>query len=403
MKSNWLIASLFIIAILNGLVFQTAQCFDRFLSPELTAVFRAWEGFLMIPLYVCAVVAALSCQRFSRIFGMKLMLIAGLAANFFGIALYYEANLLYAGSFAVYLTLALVMAFLGIAIGFVAPLLATYVIIEFPNKTALGIILLFSCLNIGVMIARPFFDLFYSTGAYMISLGVIFLGFLWIIHAHFINPPLPKNLEPVQKESLLWNELHRRLGIFIFAMILYGVLENIFNKVGDNYLQNIMSHARADQIIVVFWLALTVCQLTMGLPAYWAAPLKVLRILPFFIILALILIPLQNDFSSLLLSFIIAGIGCSAIFPLILAMLQLELRSCATKDATPNSMLPYYESACGYMVASYLFGVGLVDLQVYFFALPAQFSMDLNFYLGIALAVLLLLSIIRLEKKSPTS
>jgi hypothetical protein len=185
-------------------------------------------------------------------------------------------------------------------------------------------------------------------------------------------------------------------------MVLYGILENIFNKVGNNYLRDILSHAQADQIIVFFWMALTICQLTLGLPAYWAAPLKVLRILPFFIILALILIPMQNEFSSFLLSFIIAGIGCSAIFPLILAMLQLELRSCATQDPSSNAMLPYYESACGYMVASYLFGVGLVDLQVLIYPLPAHFSMDLNFYVGIALAALLLLCIIRLEKKSVT-
>lgn len=137
MKSKWLIASLFIVAIMNGLVFQTAQCADRFLSHALTAVFQAWEAFLMIPLYGCAVVSAISCQRLSRIFGMKLMLIAGLAANFFGIALYYEANLLPVDSFAVYLTLALVMVFLGIATGLVATLLATYVIVEFPIRLLL--------------------------------------------------------------------------------------------------------------------------------------------------------------------------------------------------------------------------------------------------------------------------
>lgn len=393
---------LFIIAILHGLVFATAQEPLRFVSVDACRVLEIYRGMITAALYFSGIIVALTIQWFSRIFGIKSIFVAGLASSFIGMAFFYATHLVNPGSGVSFLFLVCGMVMIGAAVSSVAIVLATYVVIEFPKKIAMGLVFLYSCLNAGIMISGPTFDYFERIGAqglYLIVLALSMAFFIWLIRRYFVAPYIPRHLEKLRKGSPLWKELRYRMGIFVFSMVLYGLLENTFNINGRDYLRTIFPHGIADKIIFSFWLTLTLGQIGIGIPSFWILPSKVVRVLPIFIILGLFLIPLQTDFSGYLLTFMIGGIGCSAVFPLLLAMLMLEMRHVNEEQVSHTEMAPYFEAGCGYMVASYMLGIGLVALQANFNSVLTHGALVFNFSVGIGFASLFLILILFLNRR----
>ena len=118
-------------------------------------------------------------------------------------------------------------------------------------------------------------------------------------------------------------------------------------------------------------------------------------------ITALALIPFQAQASEFVLAFTIGGLGCSAFFPLLIAMIILDIRSLGVVKTSHDSMIPYMEAACGYMVASYTLGLGVIALEK---EVMEQFAADVllvNFKVGIVFAVAMLGLVFYLARTSP--
>jgi|GEM_PF-5953612 hypothetical protein len=402
-RKGLIISCLIAVATLHGLIFATAQDVERFVSSDMAALFKMHKHWLTLALYFSATLTALLNQWWSRIWGIKKILLTGLTANFIGLAFFYLCNLFAPGSWISYATIFCGMILLGSAIASIATVLATYVVIEFPKYLALGLILLYSCLDVGIMVAMPLLQYFSkasTSGFYLITLAVLMGCLMLILRKHFKAPEVPRQLDVLRQGSLLWKELRHRMGFFIVGMVFYGMIEYTFNIMGFRFLKDTISAQVAGSSVFFFWLALTLGQIALGVPAFWIRPANVLKILPLFILLALILIPFQTDPSSFLLVFIIGGIGCSAVFPLLISMIQLDLLYIDRQEHT-TKIIPYVEAACGYMVASYSFGIGLIALASDFIFSGASGLPLLIFNIGIGLAVALWLLVLYLDKTSP--
>jgi hypothetical protein len=78
------------------------------------------------------------------------------------------------------------------------------------------------------------------------------------------------------------------------------------------------------------------------------------------IIGASIYFPLQQKIPGFILSLALAGFGCSAVFPILLSMMEKELLT----FSRGGPLLHYIETSLSVMLAGYFFGVGTVDLVV---------------------------------------
>jgi MFS family permease len=339
-----------------------------------------------------------------RLWGIKRVFISGLVANFIGVAFFALTNVLVTSSAMVYLFVVAGMLSLGAAISSVATIIATYVVVEFPKYVAIGLILFYSCLNLGFQLSRPFFSYFSSVGAeglYLIVLALVMLFFIIIIRAYFSPPEIPRHLDEYRDSARLWKDLNYRFGLFILAMVFYGMIESTFSVFGYRFLANTTSVNVADNAEFFFWLALNLGQIGIGIPAFWIRPSQVLKVLPLFIILALVLIPWQHLSAEFVLAFTIGGLGCSAVFPLLIAMIILDIRSLGVVKSSHESMIPYMEAACGYMVASYTLGLGIIALEM---ELMSQFEIEallVNFRVGIGFALAVLGLVFYLARTSP--
>lgn len=398
-----MITCLFIISILHGLIFATAQDITRFLSQAMDAALDAHRGILSLSLYFSGVAVPLLNQRFCRLWGIKRVFISGLCANFVGIGFFLLTNFLTAGSFVSYLLIVFGMLSLGAAISSIATILATYVVVEFPKIIALGLILFYSALNFGFQLSHPLLTYFSEVGAqgaYLVGLTLVMAFFVLIVRLYFVAPAIPGHLDEFRKGTQIWKELHYRFGLFIVAMIFYGMIETTFTAFGHRYLEDFVSIDAANSALFFFWLALNLGQIGIGVPAFWLLPSKVLKILPLFIITALVLIPFQTEASEFLMAFSIGGLGCSAVFPLLIAMIILDIKSLAQRDAH-ESMIPYMEAGCGYMVASYTLGLGIIAFQAEFMDRFAPNVLLVNFKVGVVYAIALLFLIFYLARTSP--
>lgn len=402
-KKPVMITCLFVISILHGLIFATAQEVTLFLSQSMDAALDGHRGILSLSLYFSGVAVPLLNQRWCRLWGIKRVFISGLCANFVGMGFFLLTNFFTAASFFSYFLIVLGMLSLGAAISSVATILATYVVVQFPKIVALGLILFYSALNFGFQLSHPLFTYFSEAGiesAYLVGLALLMVAFVVIIRLYFVAPKIPGHLDEFRKGTQIWKELHYRFGLFIIAMVFYGMIENTFTAFGHRYLEGFISIGVANSTLFFFWLALNLGQITIGIPAFWILPSKVLKILPLFIITALALIPFQTEASDFLMAFTIGGLGCSAIFPLLIAMIALDVKSLVQRDAY-ESMIPYMEAGCGYMVASYTLGLGIIALQAELIDRFAPNVLVINFQVGIAYAVALIVLVYYLARTSP--
>jgi MFS family permease len=393
LKKRWFFFTmLFLIVILHAFVFGSVQDVLWLFSGVLGIQIENIQSWLTMPLYITAVLTALNTQRLCRKMGIKKVLLSGLAANLIAFAFFYLFYVVFplSGPLA-YLFLILGMAAAGFAITSVATVMSTYVIVAFSKVIALGLVILYSGLNLGISVSNPLFSVFSKANlqlVYMGLLAVLVILAIGFVHSRFTQPEIPSYLNERRYMGRLWSRLRGRLVLFMIAMVLYGLIEYTFNLFGYSFVAQKLSSVAADKALIVFWLALNIGQIFIGVPAFWIRPSRVVAVLPLFMILALILLPFQSQEGALLLNIIIGGLGCSAVFPLLLAMLALEVIGPSHSQAKEEN-IPELESCSGYIIASYHFGTGLIVLQKSLLGNQTIAGIDFHFNLAIAYAVIL--------------
>jgi hypothetical protein len=347
---------LFFIFSLHTMVFGLIQWPDSFLYAEFQ---QANSNLLKLLFYLSALVVGCLHQPIARAIGLKKPLIWGLfstAIGFFCILLYHlfshEHGLLEVLPF-------FTVIFLGVAFLSVINCLVTFITLVYPKKTILAIIVLFMFGNLGLMLA-PFLLSFAAGKTEELTLFVIvlLLIFSWLVHYLFTEPEYPLHMEHLRSGTLIWVEMHRRLFLYVLAIILFGVIESSFSIWGGAYAK--IASVTEEEVGFTYWIASTLGQLMLLIPLIFFEPRRVFYVLACILAAALLFLPFQSQGINILVGLAAGGLGASAMFPIMLAFLEMEVIHVALAGRHVH-YLPLIETAISFMVAGYVLGVGIVD------------------------------------------
>jgi MFS family permease len=361
------IIGLFSIGCLHAVIFGFLQYPENFLTRTISSFF---QKILLFSLYFTAIFVACISQFISRKWGLKRPFIYGLWAYLFGVIIFYFAHTFVRNIYLSDTLLILGMILLGFAFSAVFVALTTYITLEFLEHTAMGITILFAFMNLGAMLSPMLLNVFNSWNIgwlFALILCVLMLISIRFVKVNFFDPKFPKHLQHLRKSSILWKEMHLRLGFYVLAIIFYGLVENTFNLFGEQYLSFYLTKTQAYTITSIFWLFLIIGQIFVLIGLYFTTPKKVFLTLVGLIILSFILLPQQKFFSGSAIILALAGIGCSACFPIILAILEVELKD-IFKSEKHKSLLPYLEISTALMIAGYIAGTGFIAFLIEFFS-----------------------------------
>ncbi len=387
---NIIILGLFLIACLHAIAFGFVQYPGNFLT---SAVSQFYHKLLLYVLYGSVIITGLLNQKLTRRIGLKKLMILGLYLYFFGIIFFHlphfmsEFNMIYS-------SLIIGMLFLGIAFSFVFVGLATYLIIEVPFHVGVGITILFAFMNLGAMLSTIFLTLFadWESGSrFALTMEVLILLSIVFIQFVLIDPPFPKHLTHLRKGTLIWKEMHYRLALFILAIILYGICENTFNLWGEKFLNFFLEPNVVHETISIFWLFMIIGQILMLIPLFFVSARNVLYFLGFLMILALFAFPFQRMLPGFIAMLTLGGIACSAVFPILLSMLEEELKEIKSEVDYRLKVLPYLETGIAWMMMGYIFGTGLITIKVESTVKNTIESVSSNFFIAIIFAIAMIL------------
>ena len=385
---------LFLIGSLHTMIFAIFQIPGNFLigeqNPELAF-------YCKIILYVCAISVSFSHQLLCKKIGLRKTLYVGLLFNLFGTFALWLNHTLHSNAIII-----LDMIFFGLALTSVINPLITYLVLEFPKRIKPAITALFAFFNVGVMLAPLMIDVFKDVlsglAVYPALIALLVLGILFI-HFFFFDPPYPAHLEHLRKGSIIWKELHYRLGLFVVAIIAYAMTETTFNLIGFIEIKNVLGDAVANETISFFWLFMVVGQIFLLFPLYYLPANRVFFFLILLIITAQILLPYQTHVGGFIAALAIAGFGCSAIFPVLLSLMEKEI----VPFAKGSHSLPYIETSTSVMMAGYFIGVGMIDLWVEkmadYISVPVYFHLATAFIAITGLITILIMLTRRIQCK----
>jgi hypothetical protein len=357
-KKVWLIPiGILMVGCLHTLIFTTFQLPGNFLfdlhGPELAVYAR-------MLFYFCAVATSLCHQAICRAIGLRKSLQIGLFLNTIGLLILLFHHQMSGPLSTVLLWINMVL--LGVSLTSVINALVTYTILRFPNKTTPAITLLFATFNGGVLLAPIMLNLFQrhssETYAYLLLIFGMLLS-MGYVHFLFTDPLFPKHLSHLRKGTFIWKELHYRLALFLIAIILYSLVETTFSLIGHEQIASLFNPLVANDTISFLWLFMIIGQALLLLPLYFYPAVRIFYGLVVLVVIAAILFPLQQHLTGLSACLILAGFGCSAMFPILLSMMEKEFL-CLVE---PAHLLPYIETGVSLMVAGYFLGIGLIDLS----------------------------------------
>jgi len=311
----------------------------------------------------------------------------GLLLNFLGIALLWLNQSL---GGIVPLVFVNVLCF-GFALTSVISALITFIIIKFPKRTGSGITALFAVLNGGIMLAPllvSFFDGLQVKEAMYPFLMVCTISAILHVDRKMYDPPFPTHLEHLRRGSLIWKELHYRLALFFTALVAYGMVETDFSMWGFLHLEQWTDESQAMESISVFYLFLIVGQILLLVPLYLYSPRKIFYGLICLSGVSLYLLFEQKALFGIVACLALGGIGCSAIFPILISMMEKELDHVAH-----NHILPYIETGVSFLVGAYILGNAINDIWI---QLLKEAGSPLTFHLKIGLGTVALIGAITL-------
>jgi MFS family permease len=347
---------------------------------------------MFVPQAVMAIISSLLAAGLRKRLGTKRIYLLGLAANLLAM------SLLVASSFAMhqhvwaYRLLLFATGFLGIGFGLTVPAVNTFAAAFFPKKVDRAVLVLNALLGLGTALAPLFIALFVRLGIWWglpLAVGGLIVGLLLLSVRQTLSAGTPTDARDAPGEK---QTVPARFWIFAAFALLYGVCETMNGNWAVPYMTE---HFRASASIASFTLAIFWGMVTIGRVLFagiekWFPERMVCRGLPVVITAAFISIacvPKTNSFLGIL-TFAVAGLGCSALLPLTISFSQKEFTAISG-------------SVSGGLIASYQIGYGLAAFGVG--PLQTRAGWNLNTFFGGTAAVGLALALVSLFISRPES
>jgi MFS family permease len=325
-------------------------------------------GGMFVPQAITAILAALLGAGLTRKIGGKKVLLIGLAADLVSMALLFGSQFATGAHELAFGLLVAATGCLGLGFGFVVPSLNTFTAAFFPDKVDRSILTLNALLGVGTALAPIFATLFVGLGFWW---GLpLLMGVLTLLLVLFtLRLPLADSRSaaadaghaPVSASVAM----PARFWLYAAFALIYGVCETM----NGNWAPVYMAHglAASDTLsslaLTVFWVTVTGGRVLFAALEHWFAERHVFRALPALLALAFVAIACVPKSEPVLgiFAFGLAGLGCSALLPLVISFGQGELTS--MRAGVAGALIGFYQM--GYGIAA--FGVG-----------PLQSSAGLN-------------------------
>jgi fucose permease len=358
------IGSLYLAGMLQGLTLVS--------FPASSAVLKQMHGFsdaqygaIFLPQVALAVVGALGGGALAPRLGLKMLLGAALLINA-------VSQLLLAGSVllppvAAFVAVLLGTACLGLAFGVSGAPLNGLPPLFFPARRDTALVALHTLLGLGLavgpLVASPFimagrwagFPMLLASLCALLAAAVFLQRIPREVEERTATTSQPTRLcDPMPLPTMPPQVLHlhpvRTTGFWLFTVIavLYAFAEGTFGNWAVLYLQDVkhLPETVAASALAVFWAAMVGGRLLTSILVLKLAPRHIWLALPGLMVLAFLLLPYADTPVRGIAGFALAGIACSAFFPLSIGLASRRF----------EKHVPWVSSM---LIAALMVGVGL--------------------------------------------
>jgi fucose permease len=318
-------------------------------------------GGMFVPQAIMAIIASLLGAGLSRRIGAKHVYLLGLNANLLAMALLVCSRFVMHEEALAYLALLAATASLGAGFGFTVPALNTFAAAFFPDKVEKAVLGLNALLGLGTALAPVFVLLFVGMGMWWgmpisVALATLLLA-LFSARLPFQTTRQPDEAGERQGKP----KLPARFWLFAAFALLYGICETMNGNWASVYMMSRLgaNAALASLALTIFWAAVTAGRVLFTALDKWVPAGTTFRILPFLVASTFVVTAWLQDAQPQLgiVAFAAAGLGCSALLPLVISLGQEELTAVAASVA--GGLICAYQ--VGYGIAA--FGVGPLQVR----------------------------------------
>ncbi|MBV9919447.1 MAG: MFS transporter [Pseudonocardia sp.] len=327
-----------------------------FTDPDGYAMSSSAYGALFLPQVITAIAGSLLGSGLARRYGAKRVYLAGLAANLVSMGLL-VASVPFTDDHALaYRLLLVATACLGIGFGLTVPVLNTFTAVFHPNAVDRSVLVLNALLGLGTALAPCFVAVFVGFGFWW---GLPVLSTVLLAGVLLVSRPLSWHTGSTigsSTDTAMRPPIPGRFALYAAFAVLYGICETLNGNWSQLYMTTEVraSATVAAVTLAVFWGAVTAGRVLFALIQRCLPSRYLYRMLPFVGIAAfLVTAALPEGYSVAgVLTFGLAGLGCSALLPLTISFSQEDLVTLSA--ATAGLVLAAYQ--VGYGVAA--FGAG---------------------------------------------
>ena len=326
-----------------------------FTSPLHYGLSSTQYGALFIPQAILAIASSLAGPKLASRLGAKTVFLCGMTANLVSMALLIASQFVAGNHSVAYPVLMVATSFMGLAFGLTVPVINTCAAAFFPQTADRALLTLNTLLGLGTALAPAFVAVFVGLGFWW-GLPVLVAALCGGLLVFSLPLAISAGTQAETKSS---GGLPVVFPAFAAAAFLYGICETMNGNWASILMSNTLGNpaATASLALTIFWGTVTGGRLLFASIDRWVPESLAFRFLPLVIALSFFLIPLLPEKSSLpgLAAFALAGLGCSAMLPLIISFGQKQMSAIAASVA--GLLISFYQ--LGYGVAA--FGVGPLE------------------------------------------
>jgi MFS family permease len=313
-------------------------------------------GGMFLPQAVTAIVASLLGAGLTRRWGIKRVYLVGLLADLFSMLVLLLSRSVMRDEPLAYLLLLVATASLGIGFGLTVPSLNTFAAAFFPAAVDRAVLMLNALLGLGTALAPVFVAIFVGLGNW-IGLPILVAALLLGLLLFSLRLPLQaESVEAAAGEVRSGAGVPARFWLFAGFALLYGIVETMNGNWASLYMTDSLgaSTTVASLALTGFWAMVTVGRVLSAAIEKWFPEQRTFHVLPFITAATFVIVAVLPASSSSLgvLTFGLAGLGCSALLPLTISFGQEQLTTIAA--AAAGGLIAFYQM--GYGIAA--FGVG---------------------------------------------
>ncbi|HRZ06933.1 MAG TPA: MFS transporter [Candidatus Competibacteraceae bacterium] len=314
------VLAVYLIAFLQGLTLVS--------FPASSAVLKQMHGFtdaqygaIFLPQVALAVLGAVVGGTLARRLGLQPLLWLAAAGN--GLSQLALAASLWVMPALAFPTILLGTALLGWSFGLGGAPLNSYPPRFFPQRAPAAVVALHTLLGLGLMVGPLLADGFGRAGGW-IGFPLSLLGLSGLLALLAATVHLPRDVGSETERRATLNPPLKSGAFWVFAAIavLYAFAEGTFSNWAVIYLREakVLPAGVAALALSVFWGAMVAGRLLVAVLVGRIAPLMIWLMLPMLMIAAFLLLPAANTPILGLGLFALAGLACSAFFPLTITL-----------------------------------------------------------------------------------